>query len=109
MTNSEWLDSRVPAPPSALRERLHDALAADGATADRTQACLHAAERLIERLLRGDCTTRESALDLLAADALMTYAFEAAGDSPGDLRARARHAMRSIAAQVPAQASGERR
>jgi hypothetical protein len=99
MTVGEWLACRTPAPPPALRARLDDALG-DSAAAlveDVTESCLLAAERLIEELLQGECTSRESALDLLAADALVTYAFEAAGDSPADLVPRASAAMRRIA------------
>jgi len=74
---------------------LADSLALDaGAAAD---ACLQSAERLAVELLRGPSTTRDSALDLLAADALVTYAFEAAAESPADLAPRAAEAMRRIA------------
>ena len=39
---------------------------------------------MLRALLRDDCATRASALDLLAADALATYAFEAAAESPAE-------------------------
>jgi hypothetical protein len=99
MTVREWLAHRTPVPPPALRARLDEALGeSDAAADDVAEACLRTAERLIETLLRGECTSRESALDLLTADALVTYAFEAAGASPGDLVSRASGAMRRIAA-----------
>jgi hypothetical protein len=41
--------------------------------------------------------SRAQALDLLAADALLTYAFEAAADEPQSLVARADDAMLRIA------------
>ena len=99
MTVSEWLDERTPPGPAALRARIDDALGAaiDGESATATSACLAAAQRLVEDLMLRDCTSRESALDLLAADALVTYAFEAAGESPGDLETRAREALQRIA------------
>jgi hypothetical protein len=78
MTRDEilaWLDSRRPAPPATLRDRLRGAVhdAPDGLTA-------HLA-RLGRELLDGVASRpnggRELALDLLAADAFATYAFEA--------------------------------
>jgi hypothetical protein len=51
------------------------------------------------RSLLGDgCLTRASALDLLAVDAIVTYAFEAAADEPGRLERRASDALARIAA-----------
>ena len=100
MTVAEWLDRRTPEPPAVLRARveaaLRDSLARDAI--HMPDVCLGAAERLIETLLRTDCTARESALDLLTADALVTYAFEAAGEAPAELAARAEDAMTRIAA-----------
>lgn len=78
MTRDEilaWLDMRRPAPPATLRERLAGAVhdAPDGLAA-------HLA-RLGRELLDGVASRpnggRELALDLLAADAFATYAFEA--------------------------------
>ncbi len=99
MTVGEWLARRTPAPPPVLRARVELALA-ESASLDAsaaTDACLRAAERIVDELLGGNCTSRESALDLLTADALVTYAFEAASESPADLAARAGEAMRRIA------------
>jgi hypothetical protein len=99
MTVAEWLDRRTPEPPAALRARVEVALG-DSLTRDASHVpdvCLGAAERLVELLLRADCTSRESALDLLTADALVTYAFEAAGEAPADLARRAADAMTRIA------------
>ena len=100
MTVAEWLAQREPAAPRALRASLERALGSDLA-ADAAAAgdvCLRAAERLLAELLRGNCTTRESALELLTADALVTYAFEAMSENPSDLVARATEAMRRISA-----------
>jgi hypothetical protein len=100
MTLSRWLDARRPVPPPALRARIDQALAgsletdADGAC----EACLRAGERVVEALLRDNATARESAIDLLAADALVTYAFEAASDRPKELASLATDAMARIAA-----------
>jgi hypothetical protein len=98
MTPAEWLASRTPVPPAALRARLDEALhGMGGTTGALPEAYLQAAERLIEHLLQGECTSRDSALDLLTADALVTYAFEAAGETPESLVPRATTAMRRIA------------
>src|SRR5215213_4430820 len=100
MNVAGWLDARRPVPPPALRARidraLNESLHADAG--EVVEACLRAGERLVESLLRTNATTRESAIDLLAADALVTYAFEAASERPHELNARAREAMARIAA-----------
>jgi hypothetical protein len=111
VTVGEWLARRTPIPPPALRARIHaelgDALLLDAR--EMPDACLRAAERLLEGLLRRGGTSRESAFDLLTADALVTYAFEAASESPADLVARASAAMVRIASlgatQLPARSS----
>lgn len=99
MTVKEWLDARNPSGPAALRARIDDALgaAANGESATTASACLAAAETIVEELMLRDCTSRESALDLLAADALVTYAFEAASESPLQLVERATQAMMRMA------------
>ena len=106
MTLGEWLAAREPAPPPALAARLRDLLAehAGRGAAAAPEACLAAGETLLSTLLGAGCTSRETALDLLAADALVTYAFEAAAADPARLEERAERAMARIAsiADVPA-------
>jgi hypothetical protein len=99
MTLAAWLDARRPIPPAALRARIDAALGSDlqmdsGAAAE---ILLAAGERLVRSLLVEEATSRESAIDLLAADALVTYAFEAASERPTDLSRRAATAMARIA------------
>jgi len=95
MTVLDWLQSRMPPPPAAMMARVMDALGsrvakdASGATA----LCLDAATELLERLLEQDTIGRDSAIDLLAADALVTYAFEAAATDIEQLDERAAAAM----------------
>lgn len=73
-----WLDDREPAIPPVLRARMGAALrqASAASLPDRlgeaALSCLRAA------LVRGD--ERAAALDLLAADALLTHGAEAAAD-----------------------------
>lgn len=83
MTVSDWLDSRVPAPPPVLAERMRALLGSDAdAAADEIHDVLAAAsERALRDLLaRGD-HSRAIAQDLLAIDALVTYACEAAAEA----------------------------
>jgi hypothetical protein len=91
----EWLAARCPTPPAALLARLREVLPATGVGADE---CVVAGEALLEALLQRDCVARGGALDLLVADALVTYAFEVAADEPGSLEHRAERAMLRIAA-----------
>ena len=95
----------MPQPPAALVDRLDTVL---GAALDEpqervTELFLAAGERLLAGLLRGDRTSRDSALDLLTADALVTYAFEAAGTHPAGIDAHAANAMGRIARLVDAE------
>jgi hypothetical protein len=108
VTIGEWLTARAPRPPAALRSRI-DAVLGESLALDASETsdvCLRAGEGLVEALLRTNSTTRESALDLLTADALVTYAFEAASEAPADLAARAASAMTRIVALGATQPAG---
>ena len=100
MILARWLDARRPVPPAALRARIDAALGREllADVYDVTETLLVAGERLVGSLLDEDATSRGSALDLLAADALVTYAFEAASERPAELSGRAAMAMARIAA-----------
>ena len=103
MTLGAWLAERSPAPPPRLAERIHQALGArvsDDAEGAPT-LCVEAAADLLRELLTRSATGRESALELLAVDALVTYAFEAASANPSSLTTTANAAMArlSLAAQ----------
>ena len=82
MTVRDWLESRSSDAPRQLTERMVAALGADGVThADRTaHVCARAAARILEGLVTDARFGRDSALDLLTADALMTHAFEYASE-----------------------------
>jgi len=100
VTIREWLSTRTPPAPDALRQRVEQVL--DGQLdhdADvAPEVCLRAAEGLLRDLLGRPSTGRDSALDLLTADALATYAFESASDVPATIRARADDAMSRLSA-----------
>lgn len=93
-TLREWLATRKPEPPPKLAERLAEIVgdeAFDGAST---------ADVLIERgiqTLRSALSDRDGALDLLAADALITYAMEAAADDFATMDATAADAIQRIA------------
>lgn len=63
-----------------------------------SEELLGAAREAMATLLQDGCLTRPSALDLLAVDALVTYAFESAADEPQRIDTRAHHALATIAA-----------
>jgi hypothetical protein len=83
--------------PALLLERVREALGPDAA-APTPGACLDAGERMLARVLCADGGSRATAVDLLTADALVTWAFELAADAPAQLDALAGSAMRRIAA-----------
>jgi len=92
-------------PPLALRARLDAILNTtdtDGQRAPVASALLHQGETLLRTILGSGSTQRDAALDLLTADALVTYAFEAAADTPALLDDQAATAMRAIAGVVDA-------
>ena len=99
-TVAGWLARRTPAPPAALRNRLRELLGedADAHEGEAAVACLAAGQRVLARLLVEGCSARRAALDLLAADALVTYAFESAADRPDGLDALSERSMQAIAA-----------
>ena len=88
MTVGEWIRAAEPAAPDGLLARIGQALG-PGATqpAERTaEVCLDGAIAMLRSLVDDRRFSRAGALDLLAADALMTYAFEHAA-THGDLAA----------------------
>lgn len=102
-----WIAAHAEQPPVALRARL-DAILNTGRTDAAlpvAPALLEAGEALLSMILGSGSTQRDAALDLLTADALVTYAFEAAAEDPSTLDARAAAAMRAISALVDARPS----
>jgi len=95
-----WFDALTPAPPEGLRARLSALLQPFGhlPAHQAPEACLEAGERLLDELLASGSTSRATALDLLAVDSLVTYAFQSAADDPALLDARAARALARIAA-----------
>jgi hypothetical protein len=86
MTVRDWIARRVPRPPAALTERVLTLLGADANRdgASTADVCLAAAARVLDDLIAAERFGRESALDLLAVDALTTWAFEHASGAKSD-------------------------
>jgi hypothetical protein len=83
--------------PPAAGERRSEALAKRGATGPAVPEQLVAAgARVLAEVLRAPTMTRAHALDVLAADALVTCALEAAAVEPTGFRARAKDALTEI-------------
>jgi hypothetical protein len=95
------MSERTPQPPEALESAMREAV--DNKTTPSAAELLEAAERLLDRVLRTDCESRESALDLLTVDALMTRAVEIAARDPELLQDFPEQAMRRIASRERAQ------
>ena len=83
-------------PPEDLTAAMQSAL--DNIPTPTAPEVLQAAERLLDRVLRTDCESRESALDLLTVDALMTRALAIAAKDPNLLKDFPEQAMQRIAA-----------
>lgn len=104
MKLSEWLACRTPRPPKALDARVRNSLSASLESeveqgGGRThQELLGAARSLLVDILAAESAERGCAHDLLAADALVTYAFEVASEDPDEIDTLAHAAMRSLGA-----------
>jgi hypothetical protein len=94
VTLESWLRDRTPAPPRRLAERISEVLGGRAVrpATEAHEQCVDAAVELLRDLLARP-PGRESALDLLTVDALVTYAFEASASEPAKLHARAVSAM----------------
>ncbi len=100
MTVLDWLHHRSPAPPPRLTDRIREVLGrrGDGDSRDAPEICIAAAAHLLLDLAERSSVGRESALDLLTVDALVTYAFESAAAHPATIPGRADVAMTQLSA-----------
>lgn len=94
----EWLETRTPAPPPRLLHRIVEVLGPSGNTEATSTALLDAAERLLRELTSQPTLGRDSALDLLTVDALVTYAFEYVAATPEGLLDATNHAIERLGA-----------
>lgn len=95
-----WVASRTPPAPSELRAHLARDLADASPTGGVADALLNACTAAMDRVLAATDDSLETALDLLSADAYVTYAFEAAAEDPDRVAAFADQAMRRISARA---------
>lgn len=97
MTVADWIASREPQAPPALARGVLVALGPEAHLPESrvSEVCLAAAARALDGLLADARFTRDSALELLAIDALTTYAFEHGSESAGEreLEALATHGV----------------
>lgn len=94
MTLRDWLAHREPSPPRVLRERIEAlALAVPERETDPAGTLIDAAEAALGGLAIRPPDDRTTALDLLAVDALVTYALEWTAEHPEDLPRLSERAM----------------
>jgi hypothetical protein len=109
VSGSRWLAEREPQPPKELSAAIADAMSqAEDRSAQRTNdrvdsdpptdKLIVAAERLLPRVVLADCRERSGALDLLALDALLTYAMEAASKNAAECENTAKALLDAIGA-----------
>lgn len=99
-TVADWLSQHDPMQPTALRERLQELLAADAGrpAAQVPEVFIRVGKRLLEQIVNTDEPgDRRNAADLLAVDALVTYAFQAAAELPAELDEKAGDTMIQLA------------
>ena len=89
------MSERKPLPPEELESAMTNAL--NDNPSPTAAEVLEAAERLLDRVLRTDCESRASALDLLTVDALMTHALGIAAKDSQLLDKFPEQAMQRIA------------
>lgn len=94
-----WISRAQPEAPERIVARVREVLTTNpkAQQLDVGDALLDAADELLRLVLRGgEEPARERALDLLAADACVTWAFEAAAEDPGTISERARATMQRL-------------
>ncbi|MCU0626402.1 MAG: hypothetical protein MUF21_07955 [Gemmatimonadaceae bacterium] len=100
MSGARWIAAHAAQPPARLRARLDEVTGSGTDAAAPADALAFAGQELLASILAAGTTARDAALDLLTADALVTYAFEAAADEPALIDRRAAATMRALASLV---------
>jgi hypothetical protein len=87
VTVKDWIASRKPPAPPVLMQQILELLGEDAEQSEEGAAdiCLAAGARALEGLLSERRFGRQDATELLAIDALATYAFEHASSSARSL------------------------
>jgi len=92
------VSERNPPPPEELAAAMRRAL--NDNPSPTAPDILEAAIRLLDKVLLTDCQSRESALDLLTVDALITQAVAIAGKDEKQMDTFFDEAMRRIASRA---------
>jgi hypothetical protein len=90
--DAAWLQAKIGESPLPLQKRLREAVAGIDPAADLTDELLAVARELLDSV-RGRLGRRDAALDLLAADGLLTLACEAAASADPETLAERCRAM----------------
>lgn len=104
---AEWVEQQLEDVESALASRIRVALGPNDVAAtlrDAPQVLLRAATARLEALVTDGCVARESAIELLTVDALVTLACEALAEAQDDVEAIAGGTtamLRAIAQTMP--------
>jgi len=107
MPLAAWVEARLVDVDAGLASRVRDAIGATDASAtvrDAPNVLLRAATARLTPLAADGCVARESAIELLAVDALVTLACEALADACEDPRGiidGTTQMVRAIAATMP--------
>ena len=98
LSAAEWVGQARPESPPALVARVREVLDAHPAWGKLAvvDALLEAADALLKEVLKDGEAGRDRALDLLAADACVTWAFEVAAEDPDSLGEQARATMQRL-------------
>ena len=91
---SDWLASRTPAPPTEMFGRLKEIIGDIAVRESEIPSAL--LDRAVE-VLASVGTDRDAAIDLLAADALITYAMEASAELNQDVADFSSQAAKKVA------------
>lgn len=108
MNDREWLQSRRPSPPLKLLDRVELAVTplSDDSTMSRSEILATAATAMLAPLVGPGAPevsrNRDVAIDLLAADALVTYAIEAATEDCGAIGQNIDRVIARLASLAPA-------
>jgi len=100
-----WLRSRSELVPDELRERIRFLVRDLLDQPASVESLAEIANLQLSALLQTGVTSREVALDLLAIDAIATYALELAASTGGDLGVSATTVMHTIAHLMDSQES----
>lgn len=86
-TLAAWMEARLADVDAELASRMREAIGPSASTTtlrDAPELLLHAATSRLQPLALDGCVARESAIELLAVDALVTLACEALADACAD-------------------------